>query len=137
MLVATNQSGVGRGFYDIETLDRIHEKLTHELAAEGGYIEQIFFCPHHPDDHCACRKPEPGMLYQMQESYPIHLTETFFIGDSYVDVLAAQAAGCKPILLLTEKGKVALEKYPAFETVPRFPHLAAAVDYVLSLQEKK
>jgi D-glycero-D-manno-heptose 1,7-bisphosphate phosphatase len=136
VLIATNQSGVGRGFYDIETLDRIHEKLTYELAAVGGYIEHIFFCPHHPDEHCVCRKPKPGMLFQIQEKYPIELSDTFFIGDSHVDVEAARAAGCKPILILSKKGKLALEKNPAYTSLPQFPHLAAAVEYVLSQPRK-
>jgi D-glycero-D-manno-heptose 1,7-bisphosphate phosphatase len=132
--VATNQSGVGRGYYTLETLSRIHEKLTKELAEQGGHIEQIFFCPHRPDECCICRKPKPGMLYQIQAKFNINFSETFFIGDSDVDVLAAEEAGCKPILLMTKKGKLALEKYPAFASVPQFPNLAAAVEYVLALQ---
>ncbi len=132
VLIATNQSGVARGYYDLAMLDLIHEKMMGELAAVGGYVEEIFFCPHHPDEHCACRKPKPGMLYQIQKKYSVVLADTFFIGDSYVDVEAARTAGCKPLLVLTQKGKVSVEKYPDLLTIPSFPHLAAAVDYVLS-----
>src|SRR5579862_2669163 len=67
VLIATNQSGVSRGYYDLAMLDRIHEKLVAQLAAVGGCIEEIFFCPHHPDDHCVCRKPKPGMIYQIKD----------------------------------------------------------------------
>lgn len=136
VLIATNQSGVARGYYDIEMLDQIHEKLMQELAAVGGYVEEIFFCPHHPDDHCDCRKPKPGLLYQIEKKYPLKLHDTYFIGDSYVDVQAAQAAGCKPILILTRKGQMALEKYPELLNTTCFDSLAQAADYVLSVQGK-
>jgi D-glycero-D-manno-heptose 1,7-bisphosphate phosphatase len=137
VLVATNQSGVARGFYDIDTLDSIHEKVMRELAAVGGYIEEFFFCPHHPEEHCACRKPKPGMIFKIKEKYSaINLAETFFIGDTIGDVQAAQAAGCKPILILTSKGKQALEKYPELLNIPRFDNLANAVEYVLSVHGK-
>lgn len=132
VIIVTNQSGVARGYYDLETLDRIHEKLTHELAAVGGYIEEIFFCPHHPDEACACRKPQPGLLHQLAQKYPINLAETFFIGDSIVDIKAAQAVGAMPVLVLTGKGEATLEKYPELTQLPHFPNLARAVDYVLS-----
>lgn len=136
VLVATNQSGVARGYYDIEILDRIHEKLMRELAAVGGYIDEIFFCPHHPDDHCACRKPKPGLLHQIKEKYPVDFTETFFIGDSFVDVQAAQAVGCMPLLVRSGKGCRALAKHPELASIPNFPDLAEAVEYVLSQQGK-
>jgi D-glycero-D-manno-heptose 1,7-bisphosphate phosphatase len=134
VVVATNQSGIARGFFDLDTLDLIHEKLMRELAAVGGYVEEIFFCPHHPKDHCACRKPKPGLLHQIEEKYVINLAETYFIGDAFVDVQAAQTAGCKPVLVLTGKGQLSMEKYPALTTIPHFPDLARAVDYILSQQ---
>ena len=132
VLVATNQSGVARGHYDLETLDLIHEKLMRELAAVGGYIDEIFFCPHHPDEHCACRKPQPGMFYKMEKKYPIDLKKTFFIGDTFTDMQVAETVGCKPILVLTSKGEATLKKHPALLAIPHFPDLARAVEYVLS-----
>lgn len=137
VLVATNQSGIARGFYDLDMLDRIHEKCTRELAAVGGYIDEIFFCPHHPDDGCSCRKPKPGLLHQVQAKYPIQLRETFLIGDSLVDVQAGEAAGCIPLLVLTGKGQLALDTYPELLNIPHFPDLARAVQYVLSSQSKQ
>lgn len=137
VLIVTNQSGIARGYYDIDTLDLIHEKMMQELASVGGYIEEIFFCPHHPDELCSCRKPQPGMLFQIAEKYPINLQETFFIGDSIGDIRAAQTAGCMPILVLTGNGEHTLAKYPELMSIPNFPDLARAVEYVLSQQSNK
>lgn len=132
ILIATNQSGVARGYYDIDTLDAIHEKMMNELASVGGYIEEIFFCPHHPDEACECRKPNPGMLQQIAAKYPIIFTETYFIGDSYVDFKAAQAVGCKPLLVLTGNGLKEQAKHPELLAIPSFPDLTRAVEYVIS-----
>jgi D-glycero-D-manno-heptose 1,7-bisphosphate phosphatase len=131
VIVATNQSGVARGFYDIETLDLIHEKLMRELAAVGGYIEEIFFCPHHPEEGCHCRKPQPGLIEQIKQKYNIELEKTYFIGDSVVDMQVAQLTGCRPLLVLTGNGHTVLNKHPEFSAIPHFPNLAEAVDYVL------
>jgi len=139
VLVATNQSGIARGYYDVPILDDIHEKLMRELASVGGYIDEIFFCPHHPEDGCLCRKPKPGLLHQMQAKYPINFAETFFIGDSTVDIQAAKAAGCKPLLVLTGNGQKTLaeqtEQTELADTL-YFPDLARAVEYVLSQPRK-
>lgn len=136
VLIATNQSGVARGYYDLATLEDIHEKLLRELAAVGGYVDEIFFCPHHPDEACFCRKPKPGLLYQMTEKYPLELTGTYFIGDSYGDVVAARTVGCLPLLVLTGKGKLSLEKYPELLDIPHFLDLAEAVSYVISQRSR-
>lgn len=132
VVVATNQSGVARGYYDIETLDKIHEKMLHQLAQVGGHIEEVFFCPHHPDELCGCRKPRTGLIEQIHAKYSIQLHDTFFIGDSHVDMQAAQTMGCKPLLVLTGRGKSTLATYPEYASIPSFENLAAAVDYVLS-----
>lgn len=137
VLIVTNQSGVARGYYDLDMLDSIHEKLMRELASVGGYIEEIFFCPHHPDEGCACRKPKPALFYQIEEKYPVNLTDTFFIGDSFADMKAALHVGLKPLLVLTGKGRQTLERYPEFLTIPQFADLAEATDYVLSQRKKR
>lgn len=131
VFVATNQSGIARGYFDFNMLDHIHKKLHVELAAHGGQIEEIFFCPHHPEDHCSCRKPKPGLLYQIQAKYAVPLTETFFIGDSLTDIQAAYAVGCLPLLVRTGKGQETLEKNPTLNSIPNFSDLAETVDYVL------
>lgn len=136
VFVATNQSGIARGYYDLDILSRIHEKLKDELAAVGGYIEEIFYCPHQPLDACGCRKPKPGLLHQIKMKYQIDLNDTFFIGDSAVDVHAAQAAGCVPILVMTGNGQKSLENYPEFADILTFPDLARATEYVIYQQRK-
>ncbi|MCC2666239.1 MAG: D-glycero-beta-D-manno-heptose,7-bisphosphate 7-phosphatase [Gammaproteobacteria bacterium] len=130
VVIATNQSGIARGLYDLETLSRIHEKLIRELATIGGYIEEIFFCPHLPSDNCDCRKPKTGMFKQIQKKYLADLSNTFFIGDSLTDMQAAIAVPCKPIFLLS-KGEHILASYPEFLTIPRFPDLSTAVQSIL------
>lgn len=132
VLIATNQSGIARGFYDIEMLDAIHEKLMRELAAVGGHVEEIFFCPHHPDECCECRKPRPGLFYKMKEKYLVNFSDTFFIGDSFSDIQVAEEVGCTPLLVLTGKGELTLKKHPESKRVTNFPNLASAVDYVIS-----
>jgi D-glycero-D-manno-heptose 1,7-bisphosphate phosphatase len=132
ILVATNQSGIGRGYFDIATLDSIHEKLMHELAGVGGYIEEFFFCPHLAIDNCSCRKPKDGMIKNMQKKYLLNPEETFFIGDSWSDIKAAQLSGCLPILVLTGNGKNSLSQYPQLVNIPHFHDLSSAVPYVIS-----
>lgn len=132
VIVATNQSGVARGFYDVATLDQIHEKMMRELAAVGGYVEEIFYCPHHPEDECGCRKPKPGMLHAIQKKYQLDLPTIYFIGDSFADMGAAEAAGCKPLLVLTGNGKKTLAKHPHLAKVPAFTDLSEAVGYILA-----
>lgn len=132
VFIATNQSGVARGLYDLETLSQIHEKFIRELAAVGGYIEEIFFCPHHPAANCACRKPQLGLFRQIAAKYGVDLSDTFFIGDTLTDVQAARAVPCKPLLVLTGKGQQTLEQHPELAAVPHFADLAEAVKYVLA-----
>jgi D-glycero-D-manno-heptose 1,7-bisphosphate phosphatase len=133
-LVATNQSGIARGLYDLEMLDAIHEKMMRELAAVGGYIEEIFFCPHHPDDLCACRKPKTGMLDAIRKKYNISLPDTFYIGDSLADVGVAEATGCKLILVMTGNGRLTIDNNPYLSIIPQFADLADAAQFVLTQQ---
>lgn len=137
VFIATNQSGIARGLYDEIMLHAIHEKFISELAKYGGKICDIFFCPHHPDFGCECRKPKPGLLHQIQQKHELDLSQTFFIGDSYVDVQAAMAAGCLPILVLTGKGAYSLKCFPEFKNyIPIFENLDAAVLYVIEHEKK-
>ena len=122
VVIATNQAGISRGLYDVSTLDCIHEKMADALAQVGGYVEEIFFCPHHPDAHCSCRKPEPGLLYQAQKKYKFNLAETYFIGDSYKDIKAGQTAGCKRDLAI----------YPDLKYVQQAEDLADGVSRLLT-----
>lgn len=130
VVVATNQSGVGRGFFDLATLQRIHEKMTHELARIGGKIDAVFFCPHTPGDHCDCRKPKPGLLLEIAKKYACDLTGVPAVGDSLRDIEAAQAVGAKPVLVRTGKGAAAKSgKLP--DGVAVYDNLAAYVGALL------
>lgn len=131
VLVATNQSGLARGYFDLPMLERIHAKLHAALEACGGTLTEIFFCPHHPEDGCLCRKPQPGLLFQIREKYALDLSEVFFVGDSLADVQAANNAGCKPLLVLTGNGQKTLASYTGTAPLPVFQDLAQAVEFVL------
>ncbi|MFA7496999.1 MAG: D-glycero-beta-D-manno-heptose 1,7-bisphosphate 7-phosphatase [Acidithiobacillus sp.] len=130
VVVATNQSGVGRGLFDIRTLTAIHQRMRQELAAVGGRIDAIFFCPHLPDSGCTCRKPLPGMFHEIEERLQISLEQVPAIGDSMRDLIAARAAGAKPVLVLTGKGQTTrVEAEAAGITI--FADLAAATQSIL------
>lgn len=130
--VATNQSGLGRGLFTIDELNAIHNRMYQAIADEGGQIEALFFCPHGPDERCECRKPRPGLFYQICKRLFVSLENVPSIGDSLRDLQAAQLAGASPILVRTGKG-VATEKHPDLDpTIPVFDNLSQAVDHLLS-----
>lgn len=104
VVIASNQSGLGRGLFDVSTLNAMHAKMHKLLAAAGGRVDAVFYCPHAPDEGCRCRKPEPGLFEQIGERYGLDLHGVPAVGDSARDVLAAVAAGCEPHLVLTGKG---------------------------------
>lgn len=104
--IATNQSGIGRGYFDEEALSDMHHLLCSMVEQAGGSIDGIFYCPHHPDANCACRKPKTGLLEQIEKEFSVELGNSYFIGDSLKDIQAAVAFGCKPILVRTGKGGI-------------------------------
>ena len=104
VVVATNQSGLARGLFDQATLDAIHHKMESAIQQHGGQLAGIYYCPHHPDDGCSCRKPRPGLLQQIEQELGIDPAQTVLVGDSLRDLQAATAFGIKPILVLTGKG---------------------------------
>ncbi|MBN9427881.1 MAG: D-glycero-beta-D-manno-heptose 1,7-bisphosphate 7-phosphatase [Burkholderiales bacterium] len=110
VVVATNQSGVARGLFDLATLGRINAKMQQAVAAAGGRIDAVFFCPHGPDAGCACRKPKPGMLLEILQRFRAAPAEVHAIGDHLRDLQAAHAAGCRPVLVLTGKGQATMKK---------------------------
>ena len=134
VVVATNQPGIKRRFYDVETLNRIHEKLHRELATVGGAIEAIFFCPCHPKDNCDCHKPNPGMLVKIAARLGRNLNGVPMIGDSMADLQAAIAAGATPILVCTGDGAITAERPDLPEGVQVFANLAEAVDRIVATQ---
>jgi len=104
-VVATNQSGIARGLFDMATLNAIHAEMHRVVNLAGGRIDAIFFCPHAADANCECRKPKPGMLREIAARMDVKLAGVPVIGDSLRDVEAAAAVGAKPYLVLTGKGK--------------------------------
>lgn len=106
-VLATNQSGLGRGLFDMAMLNEMHARMNQLLARHGGRIDAVFFCPHAPEDQCDCRKPLPGLLLQIGERYGVNLSEVPMVGDSLRDIQAGQAAGCPTHLVRTGKLGVA------------------------------
>ena len=104
VVIASNQSGLGRGLFDVASLNAMHAKMHKMLAAVGGRVDAIFYCPHSPDEQCACRKPAPGLFRLIGERYGIDLAGVPTAGDSLRDLQAGAAAGCEPHLLLTGMG---------------------------------
>lgn len=104
VVVASNQSGVGRGLFDLATLAAIHARMTTAVREAGGELAGIFFCPHHPDEGCDCRKPRPGLLRRIERELNCRLSGQPAIGDSLRDLEAAAAVGARPVLVRTGNG---------------------------------
>ena len=140
VVVATNQSGLGRGLFDVAALNAMHAKMHSMLAAVGGRVDAVFYCPHGPEEACHCRKPEPGLFEQIAERYGLDLKGLPAVGDSLRDLIAAAAAGCVPHLVLTGKS-VALrgwalpEGYPANTVVHQ--DLAAFAEYLAGQESRE
>jgi len=126
-VVASNQSGVGRGLFDMDTLNAINEKMVKAIGQVGGRLDAIFFCPHAADSPCDCRKPKPGMFLQIAERFNVSLEGMPVVGDSLRDLQAGVAVGCKPYLVLTGKGKKTAIDPALPEGTLIFPDLAAVV----------
>lgn len=103
VVVASNQSGLGRGLFDVASLNAMHAKMSKMLAAQGGRVDAVFYCPHTADEDCRCRKPRPGLFEQIGSRFGVQLSGVPAVGDSVRDVLASAAAGCEPHLVLTGK----------------------------------
>jgi len=137
--VATNQSGIARGYYDEATLKAIHDKMHQYLAQVGGKIAAVHYCPCGPDDNCDCRKPKTGMIETIGKQFEVDLTTVTGIGDAHRDLIAFSNAGCKPLLVKTGKGELTLEQAKAAKPLPEntivCDDLAAAVTLLLSKHE--
>lgn len=126
VVVATNQSGLGRGLFDMATLNAMHDKMHKAVNQLGGRIDAVFFCAHAQDAGCACRKPQPGMLLEIAARFNVALERVPAIGDSLRDLQAARAAGALPILVLTGKGEQTLKAGGLPEGTEIYQDLAAA-----------
>jgi D-glycero-D-manno-heptose 1,7-bisphosphate phosphatase len=131
VVVASNQSGVGRGLFDMATLNAIHAKM-HKLTAQaGGRIDAVFFCPHAADSKCACRKPRPGLFQEIGSRLHMDLKTVFAVGDALRDVEAALAVGAKPILVRTGKGMKTLAAGQLPQDIPVFDNLLQAAQAII------
>ncbi len=126
--VASNQSGVGRGYFDLAMLKAMHNKLHALLSEHEVALDRLYFCPHHPDDQCLCRKPATAMLEQLAGDFALHPDQILFIGDTKSDFECAQSFGCAFTLVLTGKGERQRAKLP--ESVPVTESLLQAVAHL-------
>jgi len=109
LALATNQSGIARGYYSVDCMEAIHARLRELVAAKGGQLGLIVHCPHAPNEGCDCRKPKPGMLLALAKHYQVSPSGLWFVGDSASDLAAAVAAGCQPVLVRSGKGARTLQ----------------------------
>jgi D-glycero-D-manno-heptose 1,7-bisphosphate phosphatase len=137
VIVVTNQSGIGRGYYDEEAVRRLHRHMDDELSRYGAAVDGYYLCPHHPHHgigaylkDCTCRKPLPGMLLDAVRDYSIDISSSFIIGDKRADVEAGIAAGCRPLLVRTGYGKVEERHSP--ESVPVYDDILAAAQAIIA-----
>jgi D-glycero-D-manno-heptose 1,7-bisphosphate phosphatase len=138
--IITNQSGIARRLFTTADLNDIHIKMLQQLKDLGGDIEAILFCPHGPDDGCQCRKPKPGLFEELVNRMSVRLDNVYAVGDSERDLIAAHAAGAKPVLVTTGNGKKTREDIAGYksrwvENLPVFENLAAFADYLLKPAE--
>lgn len=126
--VATNQSGIGRGYYNENTLEQIHSKMLSGVEKVGGCIDKIVYCPHLPDAGCDCRKPKPGLLKQLADYFDTDTHNLYYIGDKKSDVMAARACGAIPLLIKSDVHSVTGVE---LQEVQSFDSLADSVEYII------
>ncbi len=132
VVVASNQSGVGRGLFSEAELDAITAKMNAEIEAAGGRLAGVYYCPHHPDAGCDCRKPRPGLLRQIERDFGQSLRAVPVVGDSLRDLDAARAVGARALLVLTGNGEQTRAALPSSCAVEVYPDLAAVADGLLA-----
>jgi D-glycero-D-manno-heptose 1,7-bisphosphate phosphatase len=140
VVIASNQSGLGRGLFDVATLNAVHARMHKLLAGVGARVEAVFFCPHAPEDACDCRKPAPGLFLQISRRLGVPLPQIVAVGDSVRDAQAAVAAGCEAHLVLT--GQSAAHRLGGVPDglppgVPQHLDLNAFADAVLARDAQK
>ena len=132
VVVATNQSGIGRGLFSLETLEEINTRMSTTVTAAGGHIDAIYLCPHAPDADCDCRKPKPGLLRQIARQYGRSAAELIVIGDSLRDLEAAWTFGAAAILVRTGNGRITEQRLPPNQRVDVFDDLAAVANRLVA-----
>jgi len=137
IVIITNQSGIGRGLLSADMLAKIHARLIDHVQQHGGRIQSILFCPHTPEADCECRKPNDGMYSELAFRLGISFNNVYSVGDSVRDLLAAQSAGAKPVLVKTGNGKKSLKEIESnpeldLQSAPVFDNLAHFADAILN-----
>jgi D-glycero-D-manno-heptose 1,7-bisphosphate phosphatase len=131
--IATNQSAIGRGLFDVGELNAMHRKMNRAVEEAGGKIDAVFFCPHLATVNCECRKPKPGMLLDILQRFGLPAEEAFMVGDNERDILAAKAANVHPYLVLTGNGMTTKSALNLKQDVEIFDDLSATVAHILNL----
>jgi D-glycero-D-manno-heptose 1,7-bisphosphate phosphatase len=134
--IATNQSGLSRNFFSVDELTAMHEKMLRLVAKAEGEIAGIFYCPHHPDDNCNCRKPKAGLIDIIEQNLSVSAENAFIIGDSLRDLQAGLEKKCVPLLVKTGKGEKTLAQlknnpHPGLSNLAVFDNLADAATYII------
>jgi D-glycero-D-manno-heptose 1,7-bisphosphate phosphatase len=132
VFIATNQSGLARGLFDLDALAEMHAKLHRLVDEHAGAVDGIAYCPHGPDDGCECRKPKPGLYLEIAQRLDCALAGVPVVGDSERDLQPARALGARPILVRTGKGKQTLDTHPELADGEVFDDLSAVADQLLS-----
>ena len=127
VVIVTNQSGIGRGYFDVETLEKVHDRLRSELRKKGADYDAIYYCPHTPEDDCNCRKPKPGLFLRAASELNIDLASSYTLGDRNLDVEAGRAAGTRTILVSNDSQNSGPELLSAPDFVVSDLHEAADV----------
>ena len=122
--IASNHTGVSRGYYSEEDLQQMHNKMQRMLSSRGASVDGIFYCPHGPEDNCICRKPKPGLLHRIARRFDVDLSVTPLVGDNIGDIQAARIANARPVLVRTGNGEYTMQHYPEALDVPVYDDLA-------------
>ena len=115
--VVTNQSGIARGYFTEEMLAGIHRKMRDDLDIEGAFVDAVYYCPHHPDAGCECRKPNVGLFQQAAAELQIDLAKSYIIGDKLLDVAAAKRVNCKVVLVPSSEPEISLVRQGRFQQI--------------------
>lgn len=137
VVIITNQSGIGRKLFNTDTLSKIHVRMIDYIQQHGGKVQSILFCPHHPDDHCNCRKPLTGMYDELAQRTNVNLKGVYSVGDSVRDLVAAKNSGAKPVLVKTGNGRKSLKEINSnaeldLVSTPVFDNLSGFTDALLA-----